>query len=182
MNVKLFSEAMGLLDDKYVMEAMEKKTPKLLNLDWWKFHKIAACFVAAVLVAALSFGTAFAASAEFRQAIITFLFPVYTENELHEIDEGHRTGSFSMEDTLFTFLEKFNNENLVDDVTVKKENGFEYVILANDDSSVNAIVECNTPNSKLLVVMEKSDYQETTGLWQVIAYQIIDDETANDMG
>lgn len=47
-----------------------------------------------------------------------------------------------MEDTLFTFLEKFNSEN---------------------------------------VVMERNDYKETTGLWQVIAYQILDSEIANEM-
>ena len=27
---------------------------------------------------------------------------------------------------------------------------------------------------------EKQDYKETTGLWQVVAYQIIDYKTAND--
>lgn len=95
-----------------------------------------------MLIAIFSFGTAFAVSADFRQAVISFLFPTYTENQLHEIDEGHRTGSFSMEDTLFTFLEKFNSEN---------------------------------------VVMERNDYKETTGLWQVIAYQILDSEIANEM-
>lgn len=79
------------------------------------------------------------------------------------------------------FLEKFNNENLANNITVKKENGFEYAILSSDDNSVNVIVECNVPNDKLLVIMEKSDYEETTGLWQVMAYQIIDNETADDM-
>lgn len=95
-----------------------------------------------MLIAIFSFGTACAVSADFRQAVISFLFPTYTENQLHEIDEGHRTGSFSMEDTLFTFLEKFNSEN---------------------------------------VVMERNDYKETTGLCQVIAYQILDSEIANEM-
>lgn len=78
-------------------------------------------------------------------------------------------------------MEKFNNENLANNITVKKENGFEYAILSSDDNSVNVIVECNVPNDKLLVIMEKSDYEETTGLWQVMAYQIIDNETADDM-
>lgn len=69
---------------------------------------------------------------------------------------------------------------MVDNVTVKKENGFEYVVLSDDDS-ISVIVECTTPNDKLLVVMEKNDYKETTGLWQVIAYQILDGESANEM-
>ena len=167
------------VNSQFIEEAQAKA--KLLHLDWWKSHKIAACFVVAILATALTFGSAFAVNADFRQAVISFLFPVYTENELYEIDEGHRTGSFSMEDTLFTFLEKFNNENLVDGITVKKEDGFEYAILPNNENSANMVVECNTPNDKLLVIMEKGDYEETTGLWQVIAYQLIDSETANDM-
>lgn len=181
MNAKLFSDAMDEIDDKYIMEALVERRAKSLHLSWWKFHKVAACFSAIILIAAFSFGTAFAVSADFRQAVISFLFPTYTENQLHEIDEGHRTGSFSMEDTLFTFLEKFNSENMVDNITVKKDNGFEYVILPNAENSVDVIVECTTPDDKLLVVMERNDYKETTGLWQVIAYQILDSETAKEM-
>lgn len=167
------------INSQFIEEAQSKMKP--LRLNWWNVHKIAACLTAAVLAAALSFGTAFAASAEFRHTVISFLFPVYAENELHEIAEGHRTGSFSMEDTLFTFLEKFNNENLADGVTVKKENGFEYAVLPIDDGFADVIVACNAPNDKLLVIMEKSVYGETTGLWQVTAYQIIDSGTADDM-
>lgn len=29
--------------------------------------------------------------------------------------------------------------------------------------------------------MEQNDYKETTGLWQVVAYQILDNKTANEM-
>lgn len=181
MNTKLFSDAMGEINDKYIMEALEKRKVKPLHFNWWKAHKIAACFTAIILTIAFSFGTAFAVSADFRQAVISFFFPTYTENQLHEIDEGHRTGSFSMEDTLFTFLEKFNGENMVDNITAKEDNGFEYVILVNDENSVNVIVECSTPNDKLLVIMEQNDYKETTGLWQVVAYQILDNKTANEM-
>ena len=70
---------------------------------------------------------------------------------------------------------------MADNITVKNDNGFEYVIFANGENSVNVIVECTTPNDKLLVVMERNDYKETTGLWQVIAYQILDSITANEM-
>lgn len=167
------------INSQFIEEAQSKVNS--LRLNWWNVHKIAACLTAAVLAAVLSFGTAFAASAEFRHTVISFLFPIYTENELHEIDEGHRTGSFSMEDTLFTFLEKFNNEDMADGITVKKENGFEYSILPRDGNFADVIVECNAPNDKLLVMMEKSVYEETAGLWQVVAYQIIDSETAGAM-
>lgn len=180
MNTKLFSEAMGQLDSPYIMEALVEHKPKPFRVRWWKFHKIAACIAAVVLMALFSFGTAFAVSAEFRQALTSFLFPAYTEHELSEIDEGHRTGSFNLEDTLFTFLEKFNREQLVDGVTVKKDHGFDYVVLHQENNSASVIVECNPPTDKLLVLMEKKDYKETTGLWQVVAYQVIDYKTAND--
>lgn len=181
MNAKLFSDAMDKIDDKYIMEALVVRRAKPLRLGWWKFHKVAACFSAIILIVVFSFGAAFAVNADFRQAVISFLFPAYTENQLHEIDEGHRSGSFSMEDTLFTFLEKFNSENMADNVTVKKDNGFEYVILPNAENSVDVIVECTNPDDKLLVVMERIDYKETTGLWQVIAYQVLDNETEKEM-
>lgn len=181
MNTELFSDAINQIDNKYYEEAMTELQPERLHLKWWKLHKVAACLAAVMLLGVLSFGTAFAVSADFRQTVISFLFPTYTENQLHEIDEGHRTGAFSMEDTLFTFLDKFNNENMVDNITAKNDNGFEYVVLANGENSVDVIVECTTPNDKLLVVMERNDYKETTGLWQVIAYQILDSKTANEM-
>ena len=183
MIAKKFSDAMSEIDDKYIMEALVERRPSPLHLDlrWWKLHKVAACFSVIILVAVFSFGTVFAVNANFRQAIISFLFPAYTENQLHKIDEGHRTGAFSMEDTLFVFLEKFNSENMVDSIIAKKDNGFEYIILANDESIVNIIVECTTPNDKLLVAMKKCNYEETTGLWQVIAYQVLDSEAAKEL-
>lgn len=181
MNIEKFAEAMNEIDDRYIMEALKANNPTMLRLSWYKFHKIAACCLVIVLITVFSFGTALAVSADFRQAVISFFSPGYTENELYEIDEGHRSGSFSMEDTLFNFLEKFNNENMIDDVTVKKEHGFEYVVITNDDNSINVIVECTNPHDKLLVVMINNDYKETTGLWQIIGYQILDSETANNM-
>jgi len=181
MNAKLFSDALSELSDKYIIRAMVKEKSKPALLDWWKRHKIAACFSAVILITALSFGTALAASADFRQAVISILFPLYTENQLHEIDEGHRTGSFDMQDTLLTFLENFNRENMGDNITAKKENGFEYVVLQDGEKSVNVIVECTTPNDKLFVEMERIAYEETTGLWQVVAYQILDSQTADEL-
>ncbi len=159
---------------------MERKTQPLY-LGQWRLRKMVACFSIVGLVVMLSFGTAFAISADMRQAVVSFFFPGYTQNQLQEIDEGHRTGSFSMEDTLFTFLEKFNREHMADDVMAKKENGFEYVILTLDENSINVIVKCTVPDKKLLVIMEQKDYQETEGLWQVTAYQILESETADEM-
>ena len=169
------------VNSQFIAEAQTGTNPSRLRFEWWNFHKAAACFVAVVLAAALTCGTAFAANAGFRQAVISFLFPVYTERTLYEIDEGHRTGSFSMEDTLFTFLEKFNRETLIEGITAKKDSGFAYTVLSGDNGGVKVIVDCDEINDKLLVMMEKTDYEETTGLWQVIAYQMIDGETADEI-
>lgn len=136
--------------------------------------------VLAVAAAALLVTAAAAAVPGLGERLFAY-FPAYTENQLQEIDEGHRTGAFSLEDTLFTFLEKFNSENMVDGITVKKENGFEYSIFTDGENSINVVVACTTPDDKLLVVMEKKDYEETTGLWQVAAYQIIERKAADEM-
>jgi len=176
---KLFCGITNVGDDLIEEAGKVQKRKKTASWRWAK--GLAACFSAAILIAAFSFGTAFAAIPDFRQAVISFLFPIYTENRLHEIDEGHRTGSFSMEDTLFTFLEKFNAEQMGAGITVKKENGFEYTVLSQDENLVHVIVSCITPDHKLLVNMERAEYEETTGLWQVISYQILDSETADEM-
>lgn len=181
MDRKLFFDAENEIRDTYITEAPTDRKLKPPHLSCRKLHKPAACFSAGFLIAALSFGTAFAVNANFRQTVIPFLFPAYTENQLHEIDEGHRTGSFSMEDTLFTFLEKFNSGIMADNISVTKANGFNYIILPETENSVNVIAECTSPDNKLLVVMEKSDYKETAGLWQVIAYQILDSRTAKEL-
>ena len=164
MNAKLFSEAMGEIGDAYIMEAMEDQRRQPF---FGGSRRLAACLAAMVL--ALSFGTALAVSADLRQAVIQVLFPVYGEEQLHEIDEGHRTGSFSLEDTLFTFLERFNSEDMADGVTVKKEDGFAYILLPGGEGTAQAVVECTDTAHRLLVIMERQAYEGTTGLWQVTA-------------
>ena len=181
MNAQKFSDALSLIDDRYIMEALQDRQEWPLHLRWWKFHKAAACFSAAVFAAILLFGTAFAANPDFRQAVISVLFPTYTDYQLHEIEDGHRTGSFSMEDTLFTFLAQFNEEHMAGSITAKNDHGFEYTVVSSGENFADVVVECTTPNHKLLVIMERTDYKETTGLWQITAYQILDDNTANDL-
>ena len=83
MTTRLFSEAPNELNNKYRRDGSK-----------------AACVCTAVFAVAFSFGTAFAATADFRQAVISFLFQIYTERTLHEIDEGYRTASFDRTDTL----------------------------------------------------------------------------------
>lgn len=159
--------------NQLLRESARRKRP----MKNWK-RVVFAVAAAALLVTGAAAATAVVPG--FGERLFAY-FPAYTENQLYQIDEGHRTGSLSLEDTLFTFLEKFNSENMVDSITAKKENGFEYVVLFDDENSIHAIVTCTTPDSKLLVVMERRDYEETTGLWQVTAYQIIDGTVADEM-
>ena len=181
MNAQKFSDAMSLIDDRYITEALKDRRDRPLHLRWWKFHKAAACFSAAVFAAMLLFGTAFAGNPDFRQAVISVLFPTYTDDQLHEIEDGHRTGSFSMEDTLFTFLTQFNEEHLAGSITAKKDHGFEYTVVSSGENFADVVVECTTPDHKLLVIMERTDYEETTGLWQITAYQTLNDSAAEEL-
>jgi hypothetical protein len=63
---------------------------------------------------------------------------------------------------------------------VQAENnaGYTYSLLSGSSDSILAIVQCNISNYKLLVTMERLDYEDTTGIWQVIAYQMITNEAA----
>ena len=172
MNGELFTQAMDLLDDCYILEAAEKRGGAARPLRR-TFRRIAACAAALLLVAALSFGAALAASPALRQSVAAFLFPHYGESELQEIEEGHRTGSFSLEDTLFTFLEYFNSQDLGTGIAVKKEEGFLCEFLTDDGNSASVLAACTSPDWRLLVTMERVPYEETAGLWQVTAWQLL---------
>lgn len=181
MNARLFLAAMNEIDDKYIMEAMAAEKLPTAFRHWRYLHKIAVCMAVAVMFAAFSLGVALAVNADFKQAVITLLFPAYTESQLREIDEGHRTGSFDFDDTLLTFLDKFNREKMLEGVTVKNENGFAYLVIYDDEDSAKVIAECGNPDERLLVIMKRQPYKETVGLWQVVAYQRLDSATANEM-
>ena len=183
MNREKLSQAIGEIDSRYVSEAMKPKAAvkyKFQNrLIWfWKERRIAACVCITLLALSVTFSTAFAASATFRQAIISIFFPVYSSSDIKRIDEGHMTGSFDKEDTLFTFLDKFNSEKMGAGLTAKKDHGYHYTFLSDCGNTVKAVVDCNRSDYKLLVTMRLKPFQNTTGLWQVISYQIIGSDTA----
>lgn len=87
MNTKLFSDAMNEIDSKYYAEAMTELQSNILHVKWWKLHKAAACFVTVMLIGTLSFGTAFAASADFREAVMGFFTGGFVEQGRDE--QGH---------------------------------------------------------------------------------------------
>jgi hypothetical protein len=51
-------------------------------------------------------------------------------------------------------------------------------LLSGSPDRILAIVQCNISNYKLLVTLERLDYEDTTGIWQVISYQMITNEAA----
>lgn len=186
MNREKLSQAIGAIDTRYIIEAAEAKTtavrqPQNGLARFWKERRVAACICIAVLALSATFCTAFAASASFRKTVISVFFPAYSNSELKEIDEGHRTGSFDREDTLFTFLDQFNDKKMEGGLTAKKSTGYHYTFLPEQNGTVKAIVDCSHPDCKLLVLMKRKPYKGTTGLWQVTAYQIIDSETAESL-
>lgn len=160
-------QLLGEIDERYITESLPPEAARQLRLPTW-----AACLCMTLLTAALLFGAAVAVSADFREAVRTLLFPVYSENTLHEIDQGHRTGSFDRTDTLLTFLDRFNREGLEPAVQVKQENGFAYEILSESEDQAEILVECKNPKQALIVNMVLLPYEETTGLWQVVSYQV----------
>ena len=171
-------QLLGEIDEQYITQSIppEGSAQRRFRLPSW-----AACLCLCLLTAAVAFTTAVAVSADFRQAVRALLFPVYTEDTLQEIDQGHRTGSFDRSDTLFTFLEQFNREELESGVQVKKENGFAYTILSEGEDYTDLLVGCENPNQLLLVKMSLLPYEETTGLWQVTAYQILTPSEAEQL-
>lgn len=186
MNREKLSQAIGAIDSRYISEAMNPKAAAVHkgrnNLYWfWEERRVTACVCMALVVLLTTFSTAFAASTPFRQTIISIFSPAYSNSEIKQIDEGHRTGSFDKEDTLFTFLDEFNNKKMGAGLTAKKDKGYHYTFLPKQNDTVKAVVDCNNPDYKLLIMMKLKPYAGTAGLWQVTAYQIIDSKTAKSL-
>jgi hypothetical protein len=175
MNRADISQAIGQIDLIYIQEAMEvKRSTQRLH----KVCKLAACICVGFLAASLITVTAFAKSETFRDAVISILYPIYSSDEIVELDNGHRTGSFDEQDTLLSFLDRFNAEKMEFGVQAENNAGYTYSLLSNSSDSILAIVQCNISNYKLLVTLERLDYEDTTGIWQVISYQMITNEEA----
>ena len=124
MNTKLFSDAMNEIDSKYYEEAMTELQPDRLHLKWWKLHKVAACFAAVMLMGVLSFGTAFAASADFREAVIGFFTGGFVEQGIDE------QGYYSV---------YFHDAGNSDPITVR--DGQIYFVM--DGSEINITEQCS---------------------------------------
>jgi hypothetical protein len=175
MNRADISRAVSQIDLTYIQEAMEVKRP---TQRLHKICKLVACICVCLLATSLITVTAFATSATFRDTVISLLYPIYSSGEIVELDNGHMAGAFDEEDTLLSFLDRFNAEKMEFGVQAENHAGYTYSLLSSSPDSILAIVQCNISNYKLFVTMERLDYEDTTGIWQVISYQMITDEEA----
>lgn len=178
------SQAISQIDLNYIKEAMEAENTLSGNKrgHWfYEAYRMAACIGIVFVAASLAVVTAFAASESFRETVISLLYPIYSSDEIKELDNGHMTGSFDETDTLLSFLDRFNAEKMEFGVVAENNAGYVYSMLSDSPDTIIAMVECNISNYKILVTMEKLDYEETTGIWQVISYQMITTEAASEV-
>ncbi len=145
-----------------------------------KFRHFGVGFAAAIVLLLGSFGTAYAASPEFREYIQSLLFPLYTSEEIVSIHNGHMTGSFDISDVLLSFLDKFNKKEFGNSITAAKENGYHYSLFSQNGNQVLALVDCSINDYCILVYMEHIAYENTEGIWQVTGYQVLERFTAEN--
>ena len=184
MNRTQISQVVSQIDLKFVQEAMEQDPVSMgeKGKNVWRrkgYYRMAAGIGIGFLAVSLATVTAFAASETFRRTVISFLYPLYSTEEIKELDQGHRTGSFDEQDTLLSFLDRFNTEKLEFGVKAENDNGYTYSMVSDSPDTILAVVDCNITGYKLLVTMNRLAYEDTTGIWQVISYQMITEQEAS---
>lgn len=186
MNRANISQALSQIEFIYVQEAIEAENAltgerKKWGRRFYGAYRMAACVGMVFAVMSLAAVTAFAASESFRETVISLLYPIYSSDEIKELNNGHMTGSFDEVDTLLSFLDRFNTEKMEFGVLAENNEGYTYSMLSDSPDTIMAVVECNISNYKILVTMEKLDYEETSGIWQVVSYQMITSEVASEV-
>lgn len=181
MNRTQISQAVSQIDLKFVQEAMKTDPVSIgeKGKNVWRhkgYYRMAAGIGIGFLAVSLATVTAFAASETFRRTVISFLYPLYSTEEIKELDQGHRTGSFDEQDTLLSFLDRFNTEKLEFGVKAENDGGYTYSMVSDSPDTILAVVDCNITGYKLLVTMNRLVYEDTTGVWQVISYQMITEQ------
>lgn len=186
MNRENISQAISQIDLNYIKEAIESENVlsgerKKCGHRFYGAYRMAACVAMAFMVVSLAAVTAFAASESFRETVISLLYPIYSSDEIKELNSGHMAGSFDAVDTLLSFLDRFNTEKMEFGVLAENNAGYTYSMLSDSPDTIMAVVECNISNYKILVTMEKLDYEETSGIWQVVSYQMVTSEVASEV-
>lgn len=125
-----------------------------------------------------SFGTAYAASPAFRDYVHSLLFPLYTSDEFVSIDNGHLTGAFDKTDVLLSFLDRFNRSEFDNFVTAAKADDYRYSLFAQDENRLQAFVDSSVAGYCIVVYMERLEYENTDGIWQVTGYRLLENAAA----
>lgn len=144
MNAKKFSDAMGQLNQKYIAEAMTNYPSDHPVFYHCRIHKLAVCFAVFCLIAILSLGTVFAASLEFRKAVIGLLTGGSIEQGISEdgflyvmFNDTEDTIPVEVSDGQIYFVldgDRINITDFCSDTTAyayesTDENGFQHILL-----------------------------------------------------
>lgn len=135
-------------------------------------------FAAVFILLLGSFGTAYAASPAFRDYVHSLLFPLYTSDEFVSIDNGHLTGAFDKTDVLLTFLDRFNRSEFGNSITAAKADGYRYSLFTQDENQLLAFVDSSLDGYCIVVYMERLEYDNTDGIWQITGYQLLETAAA----
>lgn len=175
------AEVIGKIAQRHIEEAARYDTGFYVPAGSWKpLQKTAACIAVIVLALVGSSGIAFAASIEFRNAVLK-LFSGFTEKEKAEMEHGHLTGKTDKTDTLLVFLDKFNAENMGNGKKVKFDDGYDYTFFNDGDGNICAAVVCESDEYRLLVNMEQENTAQEAMGWYVSSCQFISKEQAEEL-
>lgn len=180
MKKEKISKVIGELADRHIEDALYCE--KYLFFEGWRrWQKVVAC------VALISFclfgmtGIAFAANADFRKMVVTFVSG-FSEKEKEQIRKGHETTSLDRTDVLVEFLHDYNDNNMGNGVKAKYgENGFDYIVLEEGSKNVNIIVNCESEQLKLLVNLRGEEMEGGLQAWKIASYQMVTCEEADGL-
>lgn len=163
---------------RQIQDTMEQKKASRFK---GVFRKFAVGAAALFILMLGSIGTAYAASPAFREYLHSLLFPVYTPEEIVSLDNGHMTGSFDLTDVLLSFLDRFNRGEFGGSVTALRKEGYHYSLYRENEDRLRAFVDSSIEGQCIVVYLERLEYEETEGIWQITGYQILEDTAADNM-
>lgn len=158
-----------------ILSANSKKTQNYL------LQKCKRCAVTCLTIICILFasvGTVYATNTPFRNFVNSLLFPKYTTNEFISIENGHLTSSFDAQDILLTFLDKFNQKEFGNNITVLNDNGYRYNLYNAGQSEIQAFVTSSVDDYQIIVSMTKKDYNDISNVWQITGYEIVTNNEA----
>lgn len=180
MKKEKISQVIGELADRHIEDALYWEQHMFFG-GWRRWQKVAAC-VALIGICLFSVTSiAFASSVEFRKMVVKFVSS-FSEEEKLQIENGHATTSLDKIDVLVEFLHDFNDNDMGNGEKVKySEDGFEYVILEENNKNVKILVDCESEQLKLLVNIGGEEIDGGIQGWKVASYQLMSCEEADKL-